>query len=82
MALTDFSDYMQDFDVPRVIDKGIPLNSVVEAHEQFGIICDAVGDSPLQRRNRAATKDKVSAAEEGLCDFWLYSSFRSQSLVR
>lgn len=44
------TDYMQDLDVLGVIDREIPLDSVVEAHEQFGIFCEAVRDLPLQCR--------------------------------
>ena len=44
------TEYIEDLDLLGVIDRQIPLDSVVEAHEQFSIFCEAVRDLPLQCR--------------------------------
>ena len=44
------TDYIEDIDLLGVIDREIPLDSVVEAHEQFSIFCEAVRNLPLQCR--------------------------------
>jgi RNA polymerase sigma factor (sigma-70 family) len=44
------TDYLEDLDILEVLRDEIPLDAVVEAHEQFSIFCEAVRDLPLQCR--------------------------------
>lgn len=44
------TDYLEDLGLSEVYDTSGALEDEVEAHEQFGIFCEAVRDLPLQCR--------------------------------
>ena len=61
------TDYVQDLGLLEVL-KDVPLETKVEAHEQFGIFCAAVRELPLQCRRVFILKKIYGLSHEEIAD--------------